>query len=215
MKTSVKILALVALSACALQVSADVIGVDLGTAVPPTTLGGYTVAAYDPGSITGADYYAHETAGSDDGTGTGTWETWGQSYTGRVYVASTSDELTLLLGPGTTAVYFYEEPQQFLDFSMTATDSSGTSVTTTINGFHGSSGVGFYETDPSDSLSEITVTCADPTGFAIGEFGINQGGSLTGTVGTVPDTGATLALIAFGLAGMVAFSRFNRRAVKA
>jgi len=99
------------------------------------------------------------------------------------------------------AVDFYEEPNQFADFSMTATDSSGATVTTIINGFHGSAGVGFYENNPGGPyLTSITVTCTDPTGFAIGEFGIN-GGTLTGGIG-VPDGGATVLLLGAAMVGL-------------
>jgi hypothetical protein len=208
-----KILLLSALTAFGLQqATAQVTAVDLGTGAPPATLGGYTMTTFDPGSIGGESYTATEVNGS----GTTGWSTWGQNYTGNVYAAispdgaTSSGTLTLTLSGGTEAVDFYEEPNQFSDFYMTATDSSGATVTTLINGYHGSEGVGFYENTPGgDYLTSITVTCTDPTGFAIGEFGIN-GGTLTGQVGTAPDTGSTLAFLALGLGGMLAYSRFSR-----
>ena len=140
----------------------------------------------------------------------------GQNYTGNVYVsyaatgAASAGTLTLTLSGATEAVDFYEEPNQFNNFYMTATDSSGASVTQLINGDAGSAGVGFYENTPGGAyLTSITVTCTDPTGFAIGEFGID-GGTLTGQVGTAPDTGSTLAFLALALGGMLAYSRFSR-----
>lgn len=167
--------------------SAAVNAVDLGTGLPPATLGGYTMTPFDPGSIAGQDYYSHLTNGNYDGGGTGTWNTWGQNYTGNVYVTFSANQLTINLTGNAEAVYFYEEPNQYLDFLMTATDSSGATVSTVINGFHGSSGVGFYETVPGgpDYLTQISVTCTDPSGFAVGEFGIS-GGSLSGSIGAVP-----------------------------
>jgi len=190
--------------------SAQVTAVDIGTGLPPATLGGYTMSPFDPGSIAGQAYYSHETAGNYDGGGTGVWETWGQSYTGNVYVASGSPTLTLVLSGQAEAVDFYEEPNQFEDFTMTATDSSGASTSTIINGDHGSSGVGFYEDVAGGPyLTEITVTCSDPTGFAIGEFGL-AGGSLTGTTGTVPDTASSLLLLAMSVGGLVALPRLTR-----
>jgi hypothetical protein len=216
MRNQLKLLAAIAtIGLWPLQhLAANPVGVDIGTGLPPTTLGGYTMAAFDPGSIPGAQ---QSTMISGSGGGSEDfWATWGQSYTGHVYVVddtsspSFSDTITITLGAGTQAIDFYEEPNQFLNFDMTATDSSGVSVTTVINGFHGSSGVGFYETDPSAFLSTITVTATDPTGFAIGEFGVNTGGSFTGTVGAVPDSGNTLILIGVGLLGLVAYRRFGR-----
>jgi len=192
--------------------SAQPTGVNLGTGAPPATLGGYTMAAFDPGVIPGAQQGFE--SGGDGSAPEDIWATWGQSYTGHIYVVDDegapgfSDTVTITLGAGTQAVYFYEEPNQFLNFSMTATDSSGVSVSTIINGFHGSSAVGFYETDPSDFLSSITVTASDPTGFAIGEFGVNVGGSLTGTVGSgTPDASSTILLLGLSLVALVALRR--------
>lgn len=214
-----KFLLLSALTAFGLQqATAQVTAVSLGTGNPPATLGGYTMTAYDPGSIGGQTYYEYEVAGNGEGAlhpGEGVWHTWGQTYTGNVYAsyppagATSSGTLTLTLSGTTEAVDFYEEPNTYSDFSMTATDSSGASVTTTINGFYGSAGVGFFEDVAGGPyLSSITVTCTDDTGFAIGEFGID-GGTLTGQVG-VPDSGSTLAFMALGLCGMLAYSRFSR-----
>jgi hypothetical protein len=212
MKVSNRLALLIAaLSVAALHpVSAQVIGVDIGTGVPPTTLGTYNVASYDPGSIAGQSYFSNLVGGNWDGGtsgGEGQWSTWGQDYTGTVYVTDSSSTLTLDLS-GAQAVYFYEEPQQFSDFTMTAKDSSGVTVSTVINGYYGSSGVGFYEMNSSDFLTSITVTATDPTGFAIGEFGINQGGSLTGSLGSgVPDTGSTVGLLGGALTGLAMLRR--------
>ncbi len=212
MKKQMKIVALIsALSVGALlQASAQVVPVDIGTGFPPASLGPYTMNPFDPGSITGTSQ-----AGIVGGVGTGVpneWATWGQLYTGNVYF-DLGTTITLLLHGNVEAVDFYEEPNEFSTYSMTATDSSGVSVTQTINGESGSAGVGFYETAVGGPyLTEIVVT-TDPAaeGEAIGEFGIN-GGTLTGTTGTVPDSGWTLALMALGLAGLGVYSR---RAVKA
>jgi hypothetical protein len=214
MKTSIKAFGLVvALSAWGLQqATAQVTGVNLGTGLPPATLGGYTMSTFDPGLIGGQSYYEAMVNGSGEGAlhpGEGEWATWGQNYSGNVYVALGQSTLTLTLSGTTEAVYFYEEPNVFADFLMTATDSSGATVTTTINGDHGSAGVGFYEDVPGGPyLTKITVTSADTSGFAIGEFGIN-GGSLSGSVGT-PDGGSTLLLMALGLGGLFALTRFSR-----
>lgn len=192
--------------------SAQPTAVNLGTGLPPATLGGYSMVAFDPGSITGAQQ-GYESGGSGSAP-EDIWATWGQSYTGHIYVVDDegspgfSDTVTITLGAGTQAVDFYEEPNQFSNFTMSAIDSSGVSVSTVINGFHGSSAVGFYETNPADFLSSIKITCSDPTGFAIGEFGINDGGSLTGGVGGgAPDISSTILLLGLGLVGLVALRR--------
>jgi len=194
------------------QARAQVTAVNIGTGLPPSTLGTYTMTSFDPGPIAGESYYSHETAGNWDGGGTGEWNTWGQNYTGNVYVEYSPNSLTLTLSGSVEAVDFYEEPQQFANFYMTATDSSGATVTTLINGDYGSSGIGFYEDVAGGPyLTSITVSCTDPTGFAIGEFGIN-GGTVTGSLNSVPDTGSTLAILALGLCGLVGYSRFARAA---
>lgn len=198
MKTKIKVLACLAgLAAGISHSSAAIMAVDLGTAVPPATLGGYAVSAYDPGSIAG---------GTAATVGSG-WATWGQGYTGTVYYTlNGAATLTLSLSAATKAVYFYMEPNQFADFTMTAVSTTeGVSVSTTINGFAGSSGVGFWETGSSE-LTTISVTANDPTGFAIGEFGISDGGGFTGTIG-VPDQSSTLALLAIAMFGFVAARR--------
>src|ERR1700748_1438842 len=69
--------------------SAQVTAVDLGTGLPPATLGSYTVSAFAPSSISGSTGVAHETGGSGDSVGTdgstSYWATWGQGYTGNVF----------------------------------------------------------------------------------------------------------------------------------
>src|SRR4051794_24882260 len=106
-KLVIKALVLVAvLSFGVLQASASVIGVDLGTGLPPATLGGFTMAAYEPGTIGGESYTAHEVAGN----GTDGWLTWGQLYTGAVHVcldACAGGTLSLTLGGSVSAIYFY------------------------------------------------------------------------------------------------------------
>jgi len=149
---------------------ASVVGVDLGTADPPATLGGYTMNPFEPGPITGESF----TASIILGYGLGGWYSWGQNYTGDVHVVTGATPLTISLS-GVSAVDFYEEPNTYSDLSMTAVDSSGATVTTVVNGYFGSSGVGFYETNPADRLTSITVTCTDPTGFAVGEFAVDKG----------------------------------------
>ena len=211
-------LLLSALTVCGLQqLSAQVTAVPLGFGVPPATLGGYTMTAFDPGSIAGQSYSAVESSGIGvPPSGPDTWGTWGQNYSGNVYVGLGQTTLTLTLHGAVEAVDFYAEPNQTLAaqgpplfFSMTATDSSGASVTELIFGSHGSGGVGFYEDVAGGPyLTSIKVTETDPTGFAVGEFGINGATpGLSGQFGTVPDTTGTLVIMVFALGGVLAYSR--------
>jgi hypothetical protein len=209
---NLNILALVAaVGGVALQASAQVTAVNLGTGNPPATLGGYSMIPFNPAAVVGTSYLADIVNGN--GTGSpGEWATWGQSYTGTVYVDFTGGtSLTLLLGGAAEAVDFYEEPNQFSNFDMTATDSSGATQTTLINGYYGSAGVGFYEDVAGGPyLTSITVTCTDPTGFAIGEFAINGGGTVDGSGPSAPDTASTLALMGLSALGLFAYNRFAR-----
>ena len=203
MKTIAKISALASLiTVFALyQATASVVGVDLGTANPPGTLGIYTVTPYEPGPLVGENGYAHETNGNDDGGGTTSWATWGQNYTGFVHVFLTDQPITFTLN-GVHAIYFYEEPNVFADFTMTATMGS-TTVATIVNGFHGSAGIGFYSTN-GNTLTSVTITCSDTSGFAIGEFGVDQG-----TIhGGVPDGGNTVWLLGLAMVGICLIRRF-------
>lgn len=209
MKFQMKLLAISAvIGGLALQQAfATTIGVNLGTVNPPGTLGGYTTSSYDPGSMGGQSYYEYMVNGNGGAAlnrGEGTRSTWGQNYTGNVYALLGTGTLTLNLRGGVEAVYFYEEPDQYSESTMTATDSSDTQVTTTVNGYYGSAGVGFYESVARgpDYLTQITVTCSDTTGFAISKFG-PRGGQLSGTFGgAIPETGWTWAMLAIG-SGMV------------
>lgn len=207
-RLTVLLVLLSTLTLCGLQpLSAQVTGVSLGFADPPPTLGGYAMTVFDPGSIAGQSYYSHETGGSWDGGGTGRWNTWGQSYTGNVYAGLGQTTLTLTLHGAVEAVDFYAEPNLDSIFSMTATDSSGASVTEVMTGSHGSAGAGFYEDVAGGPyLTSIKVTETDLTGFAVGEFAIN-GGTLSGQFGTVPDTSGTWAIMLFSLAGLLTYSR--------
>jgi len=183
------------------------VGVDLGTGLPPASLGAFAMTPFDPGSIAGESYRAHMTNGNGDGG----WATWGQNYTGWVDVCvdtCAGGTLTLSLSGSVSAVYFYMEPNQFQNFLMKAVDSSGVAVSTVINGFHGSSGVGFYTTDGS-FLSSISVTATDPSGFAIGEYGVDHGtiGGCIGPTCSVPEYGSASQYLGMGLFGLALLRR--------
>ncbi len=160
-----------------------------GTNAPPPTLGPYTMTPFGPdpypvgtftfvdgvedpaGTIGFTPLMVHDTIGNG-------WATWSHGYTGDVYDTYHYDyadkqHRTISLPPGTKAFYFYAEPQQFALLQIQATAQDGTtSGPIDVQGLAGAQYYGFYATGDS-TLSSIDVSTTDPTGFAIGEFGIN------------------------------------------
>jgi hypothetical protein len=123
---------------------------------------------------------------ADDQVGSG-WNTWSNGYTGDVY-ATSSGSIVLTLPPGTSAFYFYAEPVQYQVLTITATNSDGTtSGAVPVQGQGGAEYFGFYSTD-STPLTSVAVTTADPDGFAVGEFGVSQGFSVTGSLKVMSST---------------------------
>jgi hypothetical protein len=154
-----------------------------GTGPPPPTLGPYTMTPFPPdpqplftsvgsvasplgGSLTFTPEVQHVRIG--DG-----WSTWSNGYTGDVYWTFGATSLTLGLPTGTTAFYFYAEPNPFGVFTITATAQDGTtSGPISVDGSGGARYFGFYVTGGS-ALASITVS--SPVDFAVGEFGIASG----------------------------------------
>jgi hypothetical protein len=151
-----------------------------GTAAPPATLGPYTMTPFgNDGRADGTVSGVPDPAGtigfspslSHTKVGVG-WATWSHSYTGDVYFTG-GTQITITLPAGTKAFYLYAEPDQFAVFSVEATAQDGTtSGPVPVQGEAGAQYFGFYGTGAA-TLASITVTSADPTGFAVGEFGIN------------------------------------------
>lgn len=166
--------------------------VDLGTSAPPSSLGDETLGfqsmtpfAADErpifsdvttvnsplgGELIFGASVSHRTVGE------GGWATWSHGYTGDVYFATNSTSLTMTLPVRTTAFYFYAEPNirsSFFTFTVTTSDG-GTAVVASgdvpIHGEAGARGFGFYSSNTT--IVSVVVTGTDPTGFAVGEFGI-------------------------------------------
>ena len=154
-----------------------------GTGAPPSALGPYQMTPFssdsqatgtDVTSVAGPTGSIGFSSGAEHCLVGGCWATWSNGYTGDVYY-DTSGNLTLTLPSGTAAFYFYAEPQQFATFTITATSSDGTtSGAIPVNGEGGAEYFGFYGTGGA-SITSITVSASDPTGFAVGEFGISNG----------------------------------------
>jgi hypothetical protein len=165
-----------------------------GTSAPPRTLGSHVMTPFgsDDPSV-GSDVNAapdgalgFSPALADDQVGNG-WNTWSNGYTGDVY-ATASGSIVLTLPPGTSAFYFYAEPVQYQVLTITATNSDGTtSGAIPVQGQGGAEYFGFYSTD-STPLTSVTVSTADPDGFAVGEFGVAQGFSVKGSLKVMPST---------------------------
>jgi hypothetical protein len=170
-----------------------------GTGAPPSTLGPYTMMAFGADSQAACTYDTAATTAMTTSVsgpaGTGTigfdqalnhdhlgalppecWQTWSHGYTGDVYdtlYSTNKAQVTISLPAGTQAFYFYAEPNQFSTFQVTATAQDGTtSGPVSVNGNAGATYLGFYELGGA-TLSSITVTTSDTSGFAIGEFGIS------------------------------------------
>ena len=165
-----------------------------GTNAPPATLGPYTMTPFGPdpypvgtfmdgvvdaagNSIGLTPPMVHDTIGNG-------WATWSHGYTGDVYDTFHDNydldkqHRTIWLPEGTKAFYFYAEPQQFALLQIQATAQDGTtSGPIDVQGLAGAQYYGFYATGDS-TLSSIDVSTTDPTGFAIGEFGINPGATV-------------------------------------
>jgi hypothetical protein len=108
--------------------------------------------------------------------------------------------------PGSTgAFYFYAEPDQFATFNITATASDGTTLTEAVSGQGGANGFGLFAST-GESIASILVTATDPTGFAVGEFGI----AATTAVTAVPEPSTALIATVAGIA-VLGVHRLRRR----
>lgn len=167
------------------NIFAGVMFTDLGTAAPPATVGGYHVTAFDqapqvaisnftdvtliPGSPVSGDLTTNLSVNKRE-IGAG-WATWSHGYTGVVYYTNGSNTVTLTLPPTTGAFYLYAEPNQFAEFTISATTDSGiSSGPISVVGASGANGFAFHTT-AGDQIKTITVTTTD-NDMAVGEFGI-------------------------------------------
>jgi hypothetical protein len=154
-----------------------------GTDAPPARLGPYTTTAFgaDPqplftdvtgvaSPLGGAVQFSPGLAHFQVGNG---WASWSHNYAGDVYFSNGGTSVTIGLPAGTTAFYFYAEPNPFDVFTITATAQDGTtSGPVEVSGAAGARYFGFYVTGGS-TLASITVE--GTVDFAIGEFGIASG----------------------------------------
>ena len=164
---------------------AGLVGVTGGTPSPSTSLGPYTMMPFqaDPQSA----YYTPVSSVESPLGGfvafsssvlhavtPGEWLTWSHDYNGDVYYSASYQSITLTMPEGTSAFYFYAQPNSLSLHTISANTSDGISTSIEINqdveGHRGASYYGFYGTEGS-MVSSITVAC-ETVDFAIGEFGI-------------------------------------------
>ena len=104
------------------------------------------------------------------------WSTWSHDYKGDVYWTGGDEKFVILTMPeGTSAFYFYAQPQNAAVHTITATaydkNDESERIIQNISGTGGASYYGFYNTGGSD-ISKISIY--GDADFAIGEFGISM-----------------------------------------
>lgn|GEM_PF-4276419 len=182
-KTASKYAAAAVLFAAAAS-QAQVTGTSFGTAAPPSTLDGYSMADGVETRTTFSDVTSANVGGgrtvdfSNDVSvrriGDG-WATWSHGYTGQVYYNNT-DSLTMSFDTGEVGAFIlYVEPNLFSEFSfeITGRDAAGSSVVynTNIVGDAGAKGFGF-SAPAGGHITSVRVinTDGNASGFAVGEF---------------------------------------------
>lgn len=186
-RTAYATLTTLALATASFAANAAVVFTNLGTAAPPSSIGGHVMTPFDqaaqaaiangtstttiPGSPIGGTLGVTPATGKR-AIGSG-WATWSHGYTGAVYSDYTSTAITLTLPGNTQAFYVYAEPNPFSVFDITVVTNSGaTSNAVAVSGASGASGFAFYTT-AGETISSLTINSS--VNFAFGEFGISGG----------------------------------------
>lgn len=163
-----------------------------GTGAPPATLGGFTMTPVPfPGApaCTGIDPPLPTPGGGGIGVspvdssghrciGSG-WASWSHGYSGDVYYTGGATSQSVTPPAGTTAVYFYVEPNPFEVHNFEVVADGVSSGIFSADGSGGATYVGVYNT--SGTVNNITINC--DVDFASGEYGWSGGGGCTGAIG--------------------------------
>ncbi|MBN2590471.1 MAG: hypothetical protein JXA96_11470 [Sedimentisphaerales bacterium] len=104
------------------------------------------------------------------------WTTWSNGYTGDIYLTNEGEFfVSLTLPVGTSAFYFYAQPELKAENTITAIAFDGIDcieqITQEVNGNSGACYFGFYGTNGSDIAN---VNISSDAAYAIGEFGISM-----------------------------------------
>ena len=194
------------------------IDTSVGTAAPPATLGGYTMSPFALDSRPLTDIFDLQPVFTDVPAPGGRtlqfdrsmghyrigngWGTWSHGYTRDVYTNAAfaaspgRDQVMMTLPANTKAFYFYVEPNLQATYNVTATANDGTtSGPIATSGLSGAKYFGFYS-EGGTTLSTITVNvAAGAQGFAIGEFGIDNGDTTAPTAKAPIHTFTTLSTL--------------------
>ena len=158
-----------------------------GTSAPASTLGPYSISPFEDDSRPSNKKYLYVTSpingdvlfdlSLEHHEVLQDWASWSHDYTGDVYWTGEGEYLvTLTMPSGTSAFYFYAQPQNAVVNTITATAFDGVDCIETIsqevNGNSGACYYGFYGTEGS-VIAKISIY-SDARDFAIGEFGISM-----------------------------------------
>ncbi|MCP5527327.1 MAG: hypothetical protein H7A47_11070 [Verrucomicrobiales bacterium] len=199
-----------------LALAGVVVDTSIGTAPPPTTLGGYPMGGFPPdlnptgtavldvpppsvAPVTGNLVFSAPATLYVVGTNPGEWDGWSHGYAGDVYHANWTGvgasmfaRIDLALPANTLAFALYLEPEvktATWDFDLTCTSvgsRAGTVTGLSISGGGGARYVGFYTDDPTDPLASIQI--ATTTEPFLG-FGMGEF-----TINVIPEPGASAVL---------------------
>jgi hypothetical protein len=151
----------------------------VGSAAPPPTLCGQPLTPFAPDprplwdhvttlptpcTIPGVIGINHSVNHRRIGAG---WTMWSHDYTGDVYYCNGWDTVTLTMPVGTTAVYFYVEPDNWSHTFQVLVNGTYLSEEFTASSAHGAAYVGIC----GNPVETVTLTSSTHQ-FAIGEFGI-------------------------------------------
>ncbi|MDE2408244.1 MAG: hypothetical protein KGL91_10350 [Xanthomonadaceae bacterium] len=178
--------------AASFTTSASILFQNLGTAAPPTTIGGHTMQPFDqaaqnaiPDGGTVVSIPGSPIPGTLSLSASATkypfWAlnaTWGHGYSGPLFTAP--NNTTFTLPPNTQAFYLYAMGNAYGPATITVTSDSGSSsgaTPVTVNALGGpdsANGFAFYST-AGETISSVTVSTSVSGGFIFAEFGINGG----------------------------------------
>lgn len=194
-------LAAIALATASIAAHADIVFTNLGANPPPATLGAHAMTPFDlapqeaipnsysstisliPGGPGGTSLLL--SAGVYKATAGGSWGTdpWPGPFTGPIYFSGDSlESRTVTLPANTTAFYLYVQSNYDanpMDTITVTTNSGATSGPVMVQtGFWapnvGANGFAFHST-AGETITSVTVQTDNPSGFAMGNFGIATG----------------------------------------